>query len=258
MVPEIWSKTDNFLSFWTIFCPFTPYAPRKPDFWKNERCMWRYCNCTNVYHKWVTWCMVPEIWNATDRISCHFGQFFAFLPPPNNPKNQNFEKLKKRPGGIIILHTCTINDNHMMYSSWDMKYDRQNFLSLWTVFLPFYYPNNPKNQNFEKKWNKSLQILSFYTCTINGNHITYCSWDMKHDGQNFLSFWTVFCHFTSVNPKNQNFEKLKKRPEDIIILHMHAAINENQMYCSWNVEHDRLFCHFGPFFALLSHPTPKI
>ena len=21
---------------------------------------------------------------------------------------------------------------------------------------------------------------------------------------------------------------------------------------------DRLFCHFGPFFALLSHPTPKI
>ena len=185
--------------------------------------------------------------------------FLPFYPRPhNNPKNQNFEKLKKRPGGIIILHTCTINDNHMMYSSWDMKYDRQNFLSLWTVFLPFYYPNNPKNQNFEKKWNKSLQILSFYTCTINGNHITYCSWDMKHDGQNFLSFWTVFCHFTSVNPKNQNFEKLKKRPEDIIILHMHAAINENQMYCSWNVEHDRLFCHFGPFFALLSHPTPKI
>ena len=37
--------------------------------------------------------------------------------PPNNPKNQNFEKLKKRPGGIIILHMCTINDNHMMYSS---------------------------------------------------------------------------------------------------------------------------------------------
>ena len=42
-----------------------------------------------------------------------------FLPfyPPNNPKNQNFEKLKKRPGDIIILHMCTINDNHMIYSS---------------------------------------------------------------------------------------------------------------------------------------------
>ena len=82
----------------------------------------------------------------------------------------------------------------------------------------------------------------------------YCSWDMKQDGQNFLSFWTVFCYFTSINPKNQNFEKLKKGPEDIIILHMHAAINENQMYCSWNVEHDRqivlsfwtIFCSFTP------------
>ena len=37
---------------------------------------------------------------------------------------------------------------------------------------------------------------------------------------------------------------------------MHT-INENQMYCSWNVEHDRLLCHFGPFNSFLSHPTPK-
>ena len=88
--------------------------------------------------------------------------FLPFYPRPhNNPKNQNFEKLKKRPGGIIILHTCTINDNHMMYSSWDMKYDRQNFLSLWTVFLPFYYPNNPKNQNFEKNETKVCRYYHF-------------------------------------------------------------------------------------------------
>ena len=60
--------------------------------------------------------MVPQIWSATDRIFCHFGLFFALLPP-NNPKNQNFEKMKKTPGDIIILHMCTVNDNHMMYGS---------------------------------------------------------------------------------------------------------------------------------------------
>ena len=60
--------------------------------------------------------MVPEIWSATDGIFCHFGQFFALLSP-NNPKNQNFEKMKKPPGDIIILHTYTINLNHMMYVS---------------------------------------------------------------------------------------------------------------------------------------------
>ena len=35
-------------------------------------------------------------------------KFFVVMdhsPPPYNPKNQNFEKLKKAPGNIIILVT---------------------------------------------------------------------------------------------------------------------------------------------------------
>ena len=60
--------------------------------------------------------MLPEIPSATDRIFCHLGPFSALLPP-NNPKNQNFEIMKKTPGDIIILPMCTINDNHMMYGS---------------------------------------------------------------------------------------------------------------------------------------------
>ena len=39
---------------------------------------------------------VPEISSMMDIIFCHFGLFFALLSPPsNNPKNQNFEKLKE-------------------------------------------------------------------------------------------------------------------------------------------------------------------
>ena len=67
----------------------------------------------------VILCMVPEIWSATDRSFCHFGPFFVLLTP-DNLKNQNFEKMKEKktpPGDIIILHTCMINDNHMMYGS---------------------------------------------------------------------------------------------------------------------------------------------
>ena len=45
--------------------------------------------------------------------------------------------LKKTPGDIIILHICTINDNHMMYGSWDKEHNRHNFLSFWTIFCPF-------------------------------------------------------------------------------------------------------------------------
>ena len=55
--------------------------------------------------------MVPEIWSVTDRIFCQFGPFFALLPR-KNLKNQNFEKMKKKPQDIIILHKCTTNHDH--------------------------------------------------------------------------------------------------------------------------------------------------
>ena len=52
---------------------------------------------------------VPEIWHVTHVIVIfHFRLFFALLPP-NSPKNQNFKKLKKVPGDIIILNMCTKN-----------------------------------------------------------------------------------------------------------------------------------------------------
>ena len=63
--------------------------------------------------------MVLEIRSTTDRIFCHFGSFFAPLLfyPPMDPVNKNFEKMKKTPEDIIILHMCTKNDSHMMYGS---------------------------------------------------------------------------------------------------------------------------------------------
>ena len=57
--------------------------------------------------------------------------------------------VQKTLGDIIILHICTINDNHMMYGSGDMERKREFFVIL-DHFLPFYPPNNPKNRNFEK------------------------------------------------------------------------------------------------------------
>ena len=69
--------------------------------------------------------MVPEIGSEMDRYFCHFEPFFALLvptllpppPPPNNLENQNFKKMKNASGDVILLHMCTINENHMMYDS---------------------------------------------------------------------------------------------------------------------------------------------
>ena len=61
----------------------------------------------------------------TDRIYSHFGPFLPFYSPPpppppqkkKKPREPNFEKMKKPPGDIIILHKCTINDDHIIYGS---------------------------------------------------------------------------------------------------------------------------------------------
>ena len=96
-----------------------------------------------MYHKWHSydvWFLTYEAWQI---------EFFAildcFLPfypllGGNNLKNQNFEKLKKTPGEIIILHKCTKN-HHMLYCSWDMTCNIivfcLFFFSFWAIFCPF-------------------------------------------------------------------------------------------------------------------------
>ena len=42
---------------------------------------------------------------------------FLYFYPPNILESQNFEKMKKTLGDIVILHMCTINDNHLVYVS---------------------------------------------------------------------------------------------------------------------------------------------
>ena len=53
-----------------------------------------------------------------------YGSFFA-LPPTHPPK---------KILDTIILHMSTKNHNCMRYCSWDMRWDRLNFLSLWAIF----------------------------------------------------------------------------------------------------------------------------
>ena len=102
------------LSFWALLCPFTP-----PTIWKKNKILkngkntWIYHHCTLVYHKWRSydaWFLKHGAWQT------HFfvilDHFFPFNPTDDH-KNQNFEKMIATSGDIIILHMCTINDNHM-------------------------------------------------------------------------------------------------------------------------------------------------
>ena len=93
---------------------------------------------------------------------------------------------------------CTRNDKHLMYGSRDIEHDGYNFLSFQTIFCSFTPPTTQKKETFWKNEKKSEDIIILHMCTINDSHIMHGSWDMEHDGHNLLSFWTIFCRFTSL------------------------------------------------------------
>ena len=112
--------------------------------------------------------------------------------------------MKNIPGDII-LHKCIINDNHVMYVSWDIKRDGQNFLSFWTVFC---HSNNRKNQNFKKLKKMPGHIIILHKCTKNHDRILYCSLDMVCNGCNcYFLFWAIFCPFASLTARKIKIKK---------------------------------------------------
>ena len=142
--------------------------------------------------------MVPEIWSTTDRIFCHFGLFFALLHPPPPPplttwkikilkKQENF--FEKIQGYIIILHTFTVNENHMMYGSSDMKHNRENFFSFWTIFCPFTLFCSFKILNNEKN------ISGYHHFTqVNCKWQSYDVWFLRY-GARQTEFFVILDYF---------------------------------------------------------------
>ena len=120
---------QNFLSFWIIFCPFTPpYGPRKSKFWKYENNTWRYYHFTNVYHKWQSY----NIWFLRYEVQwTEFLSFWTIFRPfsPQQPKKSKLWKTEKKHMELsfydLILHMCTKNYDQMMYSSWDMVHEKR-------------------------------------------------------------------------------------------------------------------------------------
>ena len=137
MICISWDIEQNILQLVTLgqFLTFTPVKlPPIIKILKNEKICWIHHHFTHVCQKLQY--MMYGSWDT----ECNRQNFFVildnFLPfyPSNNTKNQNFEKMKKSPGHIIILHKCNINGNHIMYHSWDTKCDRNNFCH----FGPFF------------------------------------------------------------------------------------------------------------------------
>ena len=134
-VPEILSKTLK-LVILGHFLLFYPLKPPRIKILKNEKICCRYHHFTHMYQKSQSY----DVWflrYGVRQTEC-FVIMDLFLPfySPMDQEYQNFEKMKKALGDII-LQMFTINNNYMIYGFSDMECNRQIFLSFWTIFYSF-------------------------------------------------------------------------------------------------------------------------
>ena len=167
--------------------------------------------------------------------------------------------MKKTPRDIIILHMCTINNNHIMYGSWDMKCDGYRFLSCSAIFCSFALLTTQKIQSL-KKGKKPWEYYHF-THVYNkwqSNDLSFLRYGVQRTM--FFVILHPFCTFTPTVTtwKMKLLKKMEKTPGDIIILHM-CTINANHMmYGSWDIERDgHNVLSFWTIFRPFTTPTTQ-
>ena len=180
------SRTKRFIVLGHVLPIYSTNNPENPNFLKMKKTLEDIIILqmftTNDDHK------MYGFWDMkyNEQFFSHFGHFLPFYPP-NDPKNPNFQKMTKTPGGFIILLMCTINDNHLVYSFlnrctinhmmhgyWDMDCDGQKFLSIWGIFYSFTPLTSQEIKFFLKMKTTSGDFfnLHMYTKNLMINSIT--------------------------------------------------------------------------------------
>ena len=117
-------------------------------------------------------------------------------------------------------------------------------------FLPFYSPKNSKYHNFDKMKKIAGDIVILLMCTKNSKsydnknffvslRISGTSWDTEWDTKPFVILGHFLPFYLANDPEKQKFEKMKKIPGDIIILHMCTKDYNHMVYSSWDMLRDR-------------------
>ena len=136
----------------------------------------------------------------------------------------------------------------LSYDIWFLKYKvwQTEIFVILDHFLPFQPPDNPENQTFkiEKNTRRYYHFTHLYY-KWKSYDVWFLRYGVWHD-----RIFVILDHFLPFyppkDPQNQNFEKMKKNPEDIIILQMCFINESHMMYGSQDMEcNGQFFCHFG-------------
>ena len=107
---------ENFLSFWAIFCPLNPLPPNNLENQNSEEMKKAFVdviilNLCNKKHDHMMYAYSDMEFSHRQYFVIS-GRFLLFCPTIDC-EDLNSQKCKKTPGDIILLHVCTINQDHM-------------------------------------------------------------------------------------------------------------------------------------------------
>ena len=216
----------NFLSFWAIFCPFTPLT-QKIKFSKK----WKKLLGILSFYTWVPQikiiCMVPEISSTTDIIFCHLGPVFL-----------------------------TKNLDHRLYCSWDIVHDGCNYFSFWATSFPFTSLIAQK-MKISEKWKKYLEKSLFYTSAPKLMIIGYTILEIWQVTSVIFvfHFGLLLPFYLSNSPKIKISKKWKKKTWKY--QNFTQVCQKSWLYAilSWDMMHDRCNCYFS-FWAIFCPSKP--
>ena len=142
MIYSSWDIEQNQLNLVLLghFFPFILLKTTKIKILKNEKICWRYHYFTHVNQKsqsYDVWFL--RYWVGQTKFLSFWVIFFPFTSPPLMIPNIKILKKWKKCLDILSFYTCkcTINGDHMMYGSWNIRCDRQKISKFWAIFLPF-------------------------------------------------------------------------------------------------------------------------
>ena len=142
------------------------------------------------------------------------------------------KKMNKLPGNIIFLYILVYYKwrSYDIQSSWNIRCNRQKFLSFWAIFCPFSRLTTWKIEIFKLKKTPG-DIIILHIFTINDNYMKYGSWDMERSRQNFFVILDRFLYFYPPNnSKNQNFIKMKKKKKSWRYYHFTQVYQKSWSY----------------------------
>ena len=134
---------------------------------------------------------------------------------------------------------CIIDEDHMIYGSWNIRCSRQNFLLFWAMFCTFTPLKTWKIKIVTN--NKKKNTRRYYHFThVHHKWQSYDVWFLKYGAQQ-----RIFCHLGSFfgllhpyGPRKSKFStkknQKKKTSGDIIILHNvhHMVYGSCDMECN--------------------------